>query len=247
MQQLSFKIEVYEGPLDLMLHLISKHQLNINDIPIADLLEQYIYYIEEMKAADLDVASEFLTMAARLVYIKTVSLLPRHDEGDELKKELEGQLLEYQLAKFMAQHMAKLNQGGLLFIRKPQIFEFDKTYKRQHNKSELLDAYIISIGKAKRKLPPPRTAFSGIVSRRMVSIESRIVFVLKKLYETGRVSYNEFFYSDDRCELVATFLAMLELIKSKRISIDEENTYVSFSKNIVITDDEIEKISDEYN
>lgn len=241
MQQLSFKLEVFEGPLDLLLHLISKHKLNINDISIATLLEQYIEYIEEMQAADLEVTSEFLAMAARLVYIKTVSLLPKHDESDELKKELEGQLLEYQVAKLMAEQIAIQNQGGLIFIRKQQSVEFDKIYRRLHKKEELLKAYILSIGKAKRKLPPPRTAFTGIVSNRMVSVESRIVFVLKKLYQTGKVPYEEFFYSDDRSELVATFLAMLELIKSKRVSVDESNTYVTFNKNQVFTKKDIDK------
>lgn len=246
MQQLEFKLEVFEGPLDLLLHLISKHKLNIHDIPIAVLLEQYIDYIEKMQAADLEVASEFLTMAARLVYIKTVSLLPKHEEGEELKRELEGQLLEYQLAKLMAQRLAQLNQGGLIFSRQPMLIEIDKTYRREHDKIELLDAYILSIGKAKRKLPPPKTAFTGIVSKRMVSVESRIVYVLKKLYQTGKVSYQEFFYSDDRSELVATFLAMLELIKSKRITINEENTYVSFQKERVLTEEELARAVEEY-
>lgn len=239
LQLLSFKLEVFEGPLDLMLHLISKHKLNINDIPITTLLEQYIEYIEDMKAADLDVASEFLTMAARLVYIKTVSLLPKHEEGEELKKELVGQLLEYQLAKLMAGRMALQNQAGLIFIRKQQYVEIDKIYRRIHDKADLLDAYILSVGKAKRKLPPPRTAFTGIVSNRMVSVESRIIYVLKKLYQTGKVPYNEFFYSDDRSELVATFLAMLELIKSKRVTINQENTYVTFNKDKIMSEEEM--------
>lgn len=241
LQQLSFKLEVFEGPLDLMLHLISKHKLNINDISISLLLEQYIDYIENMKAADLEVTSEFLTMAARLVYIKTVSLLPKYEEADELKKELEGQLLEYQLAKQMAIRLAALNRGGLLFIRAQQAIEIDRIYHREHSKTELLDAYMLSIGKLKRKLPPPRTAFSGIMSKRMVSVESRIVYVLKKLYKIGTVSYNEFFYSDDRSELVATFLAMLELIKSKRISVNEENTYITFNKERKLTEQELEQ------
>ncbi len=99
MTDLSFRLEVFEGPLDLMLHLISKHKLNINDIEITKLLEQYINYIEQMKELDMELAGEFLEMAARLIYIKTVSLLPKHEEADELKKELEGKLIEYSLCK----------------------------------------------------------------------------------------------------------------------------------------------------
>lgn len=243
MQQLQFKLEVFEGPLDLMLHLISKHKLNIYDIEISVLLEQYMNYIEEMQSQDLEVASEFLTMAARLVYIKTLSLLPKHEEGEELKKELEGQLLEYQLAKLMAQKLSELNRGGLLFVREMQGVEVDKTYLRKHDKQELLEAYIAAIGKAKRKLPPPKTAFSGIVSRRMVSVESRIVYILKKLYKTGAVPYHEFFYSDDRSELVATFLAMLELIKSKRIQVSDDNKMVTFQKESKLVLDDSEELS----
>lgn len=230
MEKLSFTLDVFEGPLDLLLHLISKHKLNINDIEISKLLEQYIAYIENAKENDLEVASEFLAMAARLVYIKTVSLLPRHDEeGEELKRELEGQLLEYQLCKQVASRLASMNRSHLLFLREPLEIPIDKTYKRNHQPDELLAAYIESVGKAKRRLPPPKTAFSGIVSKRMVSVESRIVYVLNKLYKTGRVKYNEFFYSGDRSELVATFLAMLELIKSSRIRLSDDNSYVSFN------------------
>lgn len=243
MQQLSFKLELFEGPLELMLHLISKHKLNINDISIQDLLVQYIAYIEDMQAADLEVASEFLAMAARLVYIKTVSLLPRNEEAEELKKELEGQLLEYHLAKIIAGQMAELYKGGMIFTREQQQVLIDKTYKRTHDVNELLEAYSLSLGKGKRKLPPPRAAFSDIVSKRMVSVESRIVFLLKKLYSSGRVQYTEFFYSSERSELVATFLAMLELIKSNRIVIDEWNNYITFSKERRLTNEEIETIA----
>lgn len=122
-----------------------------------------------------------------------------------------------------------MNRSHLLFLREPLEIPIDKTYKRNHQPDELLAAYIESVGKAKRRLPPPKTAFSGIVSKRMVSVESRIVYVLNKLYKTGRVKYNEFFYSGDRSELVATFLAMLELIKSSRIRLSDDNSYVSFN------------------
>ena len=95
MEKISYKLEVFEGPMDLLLHLITKHKLNINDIPIFELVEQYIEYVRQMQQADMEVASEFLEMAARLVYIKTLMLLPSHDEGETLKQELTGQLLEY--------------------------------------------------------------------------------------------------------------------------------------------------------
>jgi len=242
LQQISFKLEVFEGPLDLLIHLISKHKLSIKDIPISTLLEQYIDYIQEIQAQNLELSSEFLTMAARLVYIKTVSLLPVHEEADQLKRELEGQLIEYQIAKLMAQRLSEQSNGGLIFFREPAKIEIDRTYKRFHELFELSDAYAVVVGKSKRKLPPPRSAFAGIVSKRMVSVESRIVFVLKKLYKEGRVSYAEFFYSTDKSELVATFLAMLELIKSKRIQINEDNTFVTFKKESKLVLDETDEI-----
>ena len=87
MEQMSFKLEIFEGPLDLLLHLISKHKLNINDIPIVTLLDQYMEYIDKMSEQNMEIAGEFLEMAARLVYIKTVSLLPQHEEAEQLKKD----------------------------------------------------------------------------------------------------------------------------------------------------------------
>ena len=228
--QLNFKLDVFEGPLDLLLHLISKHKLNINDIEISKLLDQYMDAIAEMKMADLEVTSEFLEMAARLVYIKTVSLLPRHEEADDLKKELTGQLLEYQACKAAAARLALQNNGYNIFVSQPEKIPIDKTYTREHMPDELLFAYLDVIGKAKRKLPPPASAFSGIVTKRMVSVTSRIIFVLRKLYNSGKVEYDQFFTTGDRSEMVATFLAMLELIKSKRITISDDNAYVYFDR-----------------
>ena len=92
MQELKFKLEVYEGPLDLMLSLIAKHKLNIYDIEISLLLEQFLLYLDRMKQADIEIAGEFLEMAARLIYIKSAALLPKH-EAEEMKKELQGVLI----------------------------------------------------------------------------------------------------------------------------------------------------------
>ena len=103
---LQFRLGEFEGPLELLLFLISKHKLDIRDIEISVLLEQYLDYIGQMQSADLEVASEFLEMAARLVYIKTVSLLPKPEEGEKLKEELQGQLLEYSLCRQVAGELA---------------------------------------------------------------------------------------------------------------------------------------------
>lgn len=229
--QLEFKLENFEGPLDLLLHLVSKHKLNINDIEISELLTQYLDAIEQMQSADLELKSEFLEMAARLVYIKTVSLLPKHEEAAELKKELQGQLLEYQLCKEMAEKLALMGKERHVYVRLPMKIKLDPTYRGNRQPEELVAAYLLVVGKAKRRLPPPASAFSGIVSRQVVSVTSKIVYVLKKLYRTGQMPYDEFFTAPDRSELVATFLAMLELMKSHRISVSADNKTVYFHRD----------------
>ena len=94
MEKLNFKTEVFEGPLDLLLHLISQKKVSIFDVSVIDLIDQYMQYVSDMQENDLDVSSEFLEMAARLIYIKTVSLLPKHEEAESLQNELLGELIE---------------------------------------------------------------------------------------------------------------------------------------------------------
>ncbi len=107
MEQPLYKLDVFEGPMDLLLHLITKHKLDIYDIPIIELVDQYTAYVRNMQDSDMEVASEFLEMAARLVYIKTVSLLPVYEEAEELKKELTGELLEYRDCKILAKKLSE--------------------------------------------------------------------------------------------------------------------------------------------
>ena len=126
LQPISYKLEVFEGPLDLLLSLLSKNKLNIYDIPLAELLEQYMAHIDAMRENDMDVASEFLEMAARLVYMKTVSLLPKHDEVEQLKDELAGELLEYELCRQMAGKLGTMTEGFNYCVREPEEIEVAK-------------------------------------------------------------------------------------------------------------------------
>ena len=223
MEKINYKIDVFEGPLDLLLHLISKHKIDINDIPIFELVEQYTEYVRQMQEEDMEIASEFLEMAARLVYIKSVSLLPVHEEAEQLKMELAGELLEYQECKLIAQQLSTQTDGFDYFSREPQDFEPDKTYRRLHEPMDILKAYISAIGKGKRKLPPPVEAFSGIIAHKIVSVSSRINHIVHSLLRGSKKRFSEFFRkAESRSELVATFLAMLELAKSKRIYISGE-------------------------
>ncbi|HIZ56005.1 MAG TPA: segregation/condensation protein A [Firmicutes bacterium] len=230
MDKLQFKLEIFEGPLDLLLHLIAKHKLNIYDIEISSLLDQYLDYIGDMRAADLEVASEFLEMAAHLVYIKTVSLLPQPEEAEELKKELTGQLIELTRLKEAARRLAALREGYAVYVRRPVVLEEDPTYRHIHPSRDIYEAYLRATGKTRKRLPPPPSAFSEIVTRRMISVTSRIVYVLKRLYKEGRIEYQDLFNGSGRSEMVATFLAMLELLKAKRIRLSEDNRYVFFNR-----------------
>ena len=135
MQKINFKFEIFEGPLDLLLHLIRKNKLNIYDIEISKLLEQYLEYINEMKNQDLEVSSEFLEMAARLIYIKTASLLPKSEEKEVLKEELTGRLLELELIKMISVNLSSRSVYGKIFFRKPLKIDVDKTYRGVHNKN----------------------------------------------------------------------------------------------------------------
>ncbi len=221
MEKISYKIDVFEGPMDLLLHLISKHKLNINDIPIFELVEQYTDYVRRMQEADMDVASEFLEMAARLVYIKTVSLLPVYEEAEQLKKELTGELLEYRDCKIMAEKLSKQANGFDYFWRATQEIEQDNTYTRLHEGEELFRAYLAAIGKGKKKLPAPIEAFTAIVAKKIVSVSSKISVIFKKLSGRVKVRFLSFYEdAESRSDMVAMFLAMLELIKSKKIRVD---------------------------
>ena len=220
-ETLSYKLDVFEGPLDLLLNLIAKNKLNIYDIPIAELLEQYMAQIHEMQAADMDVASEFLEMAARLVHIKSVSLLPKKEEEAALKQELTGQLLEYQQCKEAAMRLReRFSLDGI--VRAQADIPADLTYKRHHKPQELLSAYLSMLGKKKPPEPQkPEDTISKLSTRSVDSGASQIVFVLRSLWKKRHVSLKELFRGKkDRSVRVAAFLAVLELVKDKRLRVD---------------------------
>lgn len=220
--EISYKVADFEGPLDLLLHLINRHKLNIHDIPIFDLVEQYIEAVRIMQKNDeMDTASEFVDMASRLIYIKTVSLLPVHEEAEQLKRELEGELIEYQECKLIAKKLSEMTDGFNYFVKAPEEIEIDKTYRGSHEPVEIVSAYMYAVGKGKRKLPPPEDSFKPIVNRRIVPVHARISFVMRKLFKRGKLKLKSLFYeSEDRSELIATFLAVLQLARDKKIYID---------------------------
>ncbi len=233
-EKLQYKLDAFEGPLDLLLYLIQKHKLNICDINISELLTQYTESIKDIEnIEDLDGAAEFLEMAARLVYIKTAMLLPRYDdEGEKLRQELQGELIEYQACKKAAADLKVKFCGNSIFSRKPMEIEADNTYQRIHPSEDILKAYLSALGRKQRKLPPPVTAFSGVVHKKLISVPSRAVILLKKLYRSAKVMWSDLFVNKTRGESVAMFLAVLDLIKNGRISVSEDNKTVELNREM---------------
>lgn len=224
MEKLSFKLECFEGPMDLLLHLISKRKLNINDIPISEIVDQYIECVRNMQEENMEIASEFLEMAARLVYIKTVSLLPSPEEAEELKRELVGQLLEYRDCKIMAAKLSGMAKGGDYLLREPMEIPRDMTYKRTHEASELVEKYMEAVGRGQRNIPPSQATFRPLVTKKIVSVASKIVFLLRRLWSGEKVEFDSLFNQcKSRSEMVAIFLAVLELSKVNRINVENEN------------------------
>lgn len=219
-----YKTEGFEGPFDLLLSLIAKNKLNIYDIKLSVLIEQYLEQIKLMQDNEMDVASEFLEMASRLIYMKTVSLLPKHEEIEELKKELTGELLEYQVCKHMAAKFGTMTAGFDRFTRNPEPVEVDKTYDLIHDNSDIFNAYINALGRIDRRMPPSQKAFTKIVAKKIYSVSSKIIFVMRNLWSGSKRKINSLYMSSkNRSELVATFLAVLELVKANRVKVSGEN------------------------
>ncbi|MBP3379928.1 MAG: segregation/condensation protein A [Ruminococcus sp.] len=232
MTELTYKLDVFEGPLDVLLMLISKHKLNICDIEISRLLEQYLLFIEEAHRQDLELAGEFLEMAARLIYIKTAALLPKPEEAEQLKKELEGALIELSLCKIAAKDLADRFMGGDIFVRQPMKIKADMTYTLVHDPMELVKAYN---GASLKKTKPAahrtniESKINSVVKRRIVPVLTKVVHILRELYTTGKTSMDKLYEGvTDRSARVATFLAVLELTRSGRITISEDNTIIFF-------------------
>lgn len=227
MTELNFKLEnlEFEGPLDLMLLLIQKHKLNIQDIEITVLLDQFLLYLERMTEADIEVTAEFLDAAARLVLIKSAALLPR-DEAEKMKKELQGALIEYALCKTMAEKLKKRWVGDAVYVRQPMELEIDSAYHGTHQPEEIPFAYSAVSKRAKMKSETPRS-LAPIVAKSYVTVYTGVVIVLKSLLARQKVTLAEIYKGRPRSYRVSIFLAVLELSKAGRIVISEDGESVS--------------------
>lgn len=221
-----FKLPVFEGPLDLMLTLIQKHKLNIRDIEISVLLEQFLLYLDQMQQADIEVAGEFMEMAAHLILIKSSALLPKH-EAEQLKKELEGALIEYAMAKAVAENLKKRWTGSDIFVREPLNIPIDTAYRRKHDVYELYGAVAEMTERIRvAKFNSRPLSMKPIVAKSYVSVFTKIVYVLKRLFKNKEVEVNLLYKGQTRSEQVATFLALLELSKNGRVEFSQDNQFL---------------------
>lgn len=229
----SYKIDGFEGPLDLLLQLIARNKLNIYDIRLSVLIDQYLEQLELFRNEEMEIKSEFLEMAARLLYIKTVSLLPRHEEVARLKEELTGELIEYMTCKQMAAKLSLMQGGFDKFVRQPTVLEPDNHYELTHSPEVMYLSYLSAVGRGKRRLPPSTAPFKKIVAKKIFAVSTKIVFVMRRLW-SGKTEKLTALYKSagSRSELVATFLAVLELCRANRIKIegDAENADITLIK-----------------
>lgn len=221
MLEVTYRINDFEGPLDLLLHLVAKHKMDLFDIQIYELIDQYLGFIGEIGPEELEPTSEFVEMAARLVHMKTVALLPRTEETEELERTLTGQLIEYSLCKLAAAKLKDRSEGVNYFVRDPLKLKLPDDYDRIHEAAELLEAFLALQGRSREKNDLSR--FEPIVAAPVVSVESRVVHIMGELSVHNGMHIRQLFReTSGRSETVATFLGILELVRGGNIRIDGE-------------------------
>ena len=223
-QHPTLKVETFEGPLDLLLYLIAKNKVSILDIPIADIFEQYTQYIDFLRDDNIEIASDFLEMAARLIYIKTAMLLPKNEEGDQLKQELARELMEYQVCRVAAEKLREIAAFDT-FTREPSEIDVDKQYTRTHEITILMAAYLTILGRAKRRLPPKESDFTEYVAKPAVPVAWGVYSVIKQLKRRKHASIEKLFIDcAKRDQMIAVFMALLELVKAGRVIMENDFT-----------------------
>lgn len=236
--ELEVKLEVFEGPLDLLLHLIDKNKVNIYDIPIVEITAQYLDYVNHMDREDLDLVSEFLVMAATLLDIKSRMLLPRETneegEAEDPRAELVERLLEYRKFKYMGEELRDRSVGSdRLQFKDPTIPREVATYQPPVDLDALLqDVTMLKLKsifdeilrRQADKVDPVRSQF-GKIERETVQIGDRMLAVRRRVAGGGRYSFRQLLSQGaTKEEIVVTFLAVLEMIKTGEIRLTEDST-----------------------
>lgn len=232
------KIDAFEGPLDLLLHLINRLEIDIYDIPVAEITEQYLSYIHTMNELQLDVASEYLVMAATLLAIKSKMLLPKHEESleDEFQFEMEEdprdelveRLIEYKKFKEAASDLKQMEEErGLMFTKPPS--DLGEYTTEMKNERQDLDVSLYDMLSALQKLlrrKKLQRPLATKISRQEIPIDQRMTEIKNVLKRNkGRRSFFELFEEYDREQIVVTFLAVLELMKRKEIIVEQERNF----------------------
>ncbi len=233
------KLQVFEGPLDFLLHLIEKNKVNIYDIPIVEITEQYLEYIRRMQEEDLNVMSEFMVMAATLISIKCRMLLPReiNEEGEEEdpRDELVQQLLEYKMYKYMSYELKdRMAEAARSIYKKPTIPEEVLEYREPADPSQLLEGITLAqlnkifksiIRRQEDKLDPIRSKF-GKIEREEVSLPDKMNYVEEYANTHKKFSFRNLLQKQaSKTQIVVTFLAVLELMKTGKIWISQERLF----------------------
>lgn len=237
--ELSYKLETFEGPLDLLLHLIEKNKVNIYDIPISQIADQYLDYVSHMEEESLDVVSEFLVMAATLLDIKARMLLPKetdeNGEEEDPRAELVARLLEYKTYKYMSVELKDMElDAEKVFYKAPTIPKEVEKYEQPVDLDKLLDGLTLSklqkifesvMKKQQDKIDPVRSSF-GTIKKEPVSLEEKITKVLGYARKHRKFSFRGMLEKQkDKTEVVVTFLALLELMKLGKIHLTQENLF----------------------
>lgn len=233
------KLQVFEGPLDLLLHLIEKNKIDIYDIPIVEITRQYMEYIREMEREDLNVMSEFLLMAATLLDVKSRMLLPKevNEEGEEEdpRQKLVEQLLQYKLYKYMSYELRDRQvDSEKLFFREPNVPPEVEQYTEPVDLDEMLAGLNLTklnqvfqevMRRREAKTDPVRSRF-GTIEKEEVTLNDKMSYVEEYAMLNGSFSFRELLVRQrSRMQLIVTFLAVLELMKVGKLRIAQEYTF----------------------
>lgn len=236
---IDIKLQVFEGPLDLLLHLIEKNQVNIYDIPIVTITEQYLECIEEMQAQDLDVMSEFLVMAATLISIKAKMLLPKdeveEEEEEDPRAELVRRLLEYKMYKYAATELKDMEMdASYALYKQPTIPKEVEEFKEDIDPAELCDGITLSrlneifrmvMKKQVDKIDPIRSKF-GTIEKEEISIEDKMDTIRQEVRGLKGISFRTLLEMQaTKMNIIVTFMAILELIKVGAITVRQDDLF----------------------
>lgn len=245
------KLNVFEGPLDLLLHLIDKNKIDIYDIPIVEITDQYMEYINSMEEEDLGVMSEFMVMAATLLDIKCRMLLPKevNEEGEEEdpRAELVERLLEYKTYKYMSYELKdKMDDAANVFYRKPDIPEEVLEYREPVDPAELLAGMTLEklnaiyksiIRKQEDKVDPIRSKF-GRIEKEEVSLSDKMLEVREFAKTHRKFSFRNLLESQcSKVQVIVTFLSILELMKMGHIQVNQEALFDDIQVEVVTEPD----------